>query len=132
MGKSTGPGTQGCEDFSSIFEGPSAGFSLGGGGGSHTTVLAPREDQYLCSGPSLDPDTVLPSPWQSRDKQLLAQRNSQAMAVPRLVWLSPNNPISRCDDSQCTDKEAEAKWSARRSERGNVQTQVLLPQHPNA
>ena len=31
MGKSTGPGTQGCEDFSSIFEGPSAGFSLGAG-----------------------------------------------------------------------------------------------------
>lgn len=130
MGKSTGPGTQGCEDFSSIFEGPSAGFSLGGRGGSHTTMLAPRED--LCSGLSLDPDTVLPSPWQSRDKQMLTQRNSQAMAVPRLVWLNPNNLISRCDDSQCTDEEAEAKWSARCSDRGNVQTQVLLPQHPNA
>ena len=31
VGKGTGPGTQGCEDFSSIFEGPSAGFSLGAG-----------------------------------------------------------------------------------------------------
>ena len=56
-------------------------------------MLAPREDQCLCSGPSLNPDTVLPSPWQSRDKQMLMQRNRQAMAVPSLVWLSPNNPI---------------------------------------
>ena len=56
-------------------------------------MLAPREDQCLCSGLSLNPDTVLPSPWQSRDKQMLMQRNRQAMAVPSLVWLSPNNPI---------------------------------------
>ena len=56
-------------------------------------MLAPREDQCLCSGPSLNPNTVLPSPWQSRDKQMLMQRNRQAMVVPRLVWSSPNNPI---------------------------------------
>lgn len=95
----------------------SPGFSLGSCCCHHA---GPREVPCPCSGWGLDPVTVPPSRWQSRDEvQLMsaqsrrAQTNSPAVAAPCLVSLHPNHPGCGHYGSHRADAEAEGQRGAK-------------------